>query len=148
MVKLTRYNPYWHAASLFRMADQWLAQPARAGTVPDAYLPPMDIEETPERYVVSLSAPGYRQDQLSISVEDDHLHIRGSQTEDNENDEANQNRKFHLRERRMKRFARSLRLPQGVATDDIQAQYAAGVLTLNIPKPAEVQPKQIEIQVN
>lgn len=148
MVKLTRYNPYWHAASLFRMADQLLAQPARAGAVPDAYLPPMDIEETSERYVVSLSAPGYQQEQLSISVEDDQLHIRGSQTEANENDEANQNRKFHLRERRMQRFARSLRLPQGVATDNIQAQYEAGVLTLNIPKPAEVQPKQIEIKVN
>ena len=146
MVKLTRYNPYWHAASLFRMADQLLAQ--RAGAVPDAYLPPMDIEETSELYVVSLSAPGYQQEQLSISVEDDQLHIRGSQTEDNENDEANQNRKFHLRERRMQRFARSLRLPQGVATDNIQAQYEAGVLTLNIPKPAEAQPKQIEIKVN
>ena len=146
MVKLTRYNPYWHAASLFRMADPWLAQ--RAGAVPDAYLPPMDVEETSEHYVVSLSAPGYQQEQLSISVEDDQLHIRGSQTEDNENDEANQNRKFHLRERRMKRFARTLRLPQGVATDNIQAQYEAGVLTLSIPKPAEAQPKQIEIKVN
>lgn len=146
MVKLTRYNPYWHAASLFRMADQLLAQ--RAGAVPDAYLPPMDIEETSELYVVSLSAPGYQQEQLSISVEDDQLHIRGSQTEDNENDEANQNRKFHLRERRMQRFARTLRLPQGVATDNIQAQYEAGVLTLTIPKPAEAQPKQIEIKVN
>lgn len=143
MIKLTRYHPYyWNASPLFRLAAHRLSsRPAAA----DVGLPPMDIEETDAHYVITLSVPGYRQDQLSVSAEDGRLHIQGSQAQGDEKAEAS--RKYHLRERRMNRFARSLRLPQGASADNIQARYEAGVLTLNVPKPEKALPKQIEIKV-
>lgn len=142
MIKLARYSPYyWNASPLFRLAAHKLAsRPATAA----ASLPPMDIEETDTHYVVTLSVPGYRQNQLSISAEDDRLHIRGDRTKGDA--KADADRKYHLRERRLNRFARSLRLPQGASADDVQARYEAGVLTLNVPKPAKALPKRIEIQ--
>jgi HSP20 family protein len=42
-------------------------------------------------------------------------------------------------------FVRNLTLPQGVDGDNIVADYAEGVLTLHIPKPAGAKPKKIAI---
>ena len=142
MTRLTRSNPFWdwNMTPMLR-----LATPSRATT--DAYLPPMDIEEAEGQYVVTLSVPGFSQDQLEISLEDDVLHIQGSLASENASDEAVAGRKYHLRERHMNRFSRSLRLPAGTEADQIGAKYDNGVLILTIQKPQEVLPQQIEIAV-
>ena len=42
-------------------------------------------------------------------------------------------------------FERTLTLPKGIDPNAIAAEYADGVLTLHVPKPAEVKPKKIAI---
>ncbi len=140
MTRLTRWSPFWdwnmtpmlHSMTPSRVSD-------------DAYLPPMDIEEEEGQYVVTLSVPGYSQDHLKISLEEDVLQIQGALNSENESDETVAGRKYHLRERHMNRFSRSLRLPAGIEGEKVGAKYDKGVLTLTIQKPEEVLPKQIEI---
>ena len=98
--------------------------------------------------MVTLSVPGYSQDQLKVSLEDVVLQIQGALNSENESDETVAGRKVHLRERHMNRFSRSMRLPAGIEGDKVGAKYDKGVLTLTIPKPEEVLPKQIEIAMS
>ena len=58
----------------------------------------------------------------------------------------NEGEQYHLRERRFGHFMRSLNLSVPVVSDEIEAVYNNGVLTLNIPKMEEVKPKRIAIK--
>ena len=53
-----------------------------------------------------------------------------------------------MRERRYGSFSRSIRFPVAVNSDDVNATYENGVLTLSVPKAEEVKPKRIAIQAN
>ena len=140
---MTRWSPFW----------DWNMTPVLHSSTPnrtsnDAYLPPMDIEEEEGQYVVTLSVPGYSQDHLKISLEEDVLQIQGALNSENESDETVGGRKYHLRERYVNQFSRSLRLPAGIDEDKVGAKYDKGILTLTIQKPEEVLPKQIEIAMS
>ena len=54
----------------------------------------------------------------------------------------------YLAERRYGTFARTLQLPFEVAADQVEAVFKNGVLTITLPKPAELQqqPKRIEVK--
>lgn len=44
-------------------------------------------------------------------------------------------------------FRRQIQLPTGVDADRCQATYKDGVLTVSVPKPEQVKPKAIKVQV-
>ena len=44
-------------------------------------------------------------------------------------------------------FRRSLKLPEGVDPEAVQAMFDNGVLEVRIPKPEERKPRKVEIQV-
>jgi HSP20 family protein len=54
---------------------------------------------------------------------------------------------FHRIERRYGSFFRSFSLPTTLDTDNVQAKYDAGVLSLELKKKASAQPRQIKIDV-
>jgi len=51
-----------------------------------------------------------------------------------------------LQERTFGKFTRTINLPQQVDTEAIEASYENGVLTLQLPKTPEVQPKLISVR--
>ena len=53
---------------------------------------------------------------------------------------------YMRRERRYGAFSRSLALPEGVNTDNAEAEFEDGVLKLTIPKAPEAQPKTIKVK--
>lgn len=53
---------------------------------------------------------------------------------------------YHMRERRMGRFFRSITLPTAVNADRAEATFHNGILTLRIPKAEETKPRRIQIQ--
>ena len=53
-----------------------------------------------------------------------------------------------IQERGYGRYSRSITLPEFVEVDKADAHYENGMLTLNLPKRPEAQPKQITIKVN
>jgi HSP20 family protein len=62
-----------------------------------------------------------------------------------EKDEKEEN--FHRIERRYGSFYRAFTLPSTVDTANVQANYNAGVLKLELSKKPEAQPKQIKVNV-
>ena len=104
----------------------------------------LDVVESEDEYLVKASLPGINPEDLEITFEDNQLTIKGESIEEEEIDEA----RFHLRERRFGRFTRSIKLPSGIESEKIEANYDKGVLKLHLPKVEEVKPKKIMIKTS
>lgn len=101
---------------------------------------PVDIVEKGDRYILTAQLPGVKAEDLNISVEKDVLKLEGSYRYQREEDAI-----FLLAERQIGEFSRSFRLPTMVDADQVEARLADGILTLEIQKPAQIQPKTIKV---
>jgi HSP20 family protein len=108
-----------------------------------AWAPEVDIHETPDALVLEADLPGINEKDLDIRVENNMLTIRGERKFEKKVSEEN-----YLRvERAYGAFTRSFSLPHTVNTEQIQANYEKGVLTVRLPKREEAKPKQIKVSV-
>ena len=120
-------------------APQRTALPARRRA--HAAWPPTNLLETKESFVVKAEVPGLAQSDVSVSVEDEALVIRGERKVD-----VPQGYKVHVRERLPYAFTRKLPLPARVEADAVTATLEHGVLTVTLPKAKETLPRQIAVK--
>ena len=113
-----------------------------AGTTSGAWVPPLDIYETEDRFVVTVELPGVAAESVDVSIEDSTLTIRGERSFYSDVPEE----AFHRVERRYGPFGRSLTLPQTADPARIEAGFDRGVLTIEVPKAEQAKPKRIEIK--
>ena len=106
-------------------------------------VPTIDVAETDKEIEVHAELPGVRPEDVSISIVDDVLTIKGEKKVERETE----NRQWHAVERAYGAFSRSVSLPAPVDPDKARASYKDGVLSIVIPKRPEVQPRKIEIKV-
>jgi HSP20 family protein len=104
--------------------------------------PPTNVLETRERFVVRSEVPGLAESDVSVSVEDDALVIRGERKAD-----VPEGHKVHLRERQAYAFTRKFPLPTRVEADAVTATLKDGVLTVTLPKAKEALPRQVAVKV-
>ena len=143
MMKVVRWNPS-HTMRWLNEFDRYVdRQLERPNWSTDRKMGlAVDVLENDNSYVVKASIPGINVEDVEITFDDDVLTIKGEIRDDNEQEEEN----FHIRERWFGAFGRSLRFPTNVDADAIEATYENGVLTLNVPKVEEEQPKRIEVK--
>ena len=103
--------------------------------------PTTDISETDDSFEVYVELPGVSKDDVQISVKENLLTIKGEKQQGNKDESKN----YRQIERRYGTFERNFTLPPKVDADNINASFNDGVLTLSIPKPEEVKPKEIPI---
>jgi HSP20 family protein len=108
-----------------------------------AFVPPVDIYEDEHKIVLKLEAPGLKQEDLDIQIENNTLTVKGERKFEKEEKEEN----FHRIERRYGSFFRSFTVPNTVNPEAVKASYDAGVLRVELEKRAEAKPKQIKVQV-
>ncbi|MEW6087829.1 MAG: Hsp20/alpha crystallin family protein [bacterium] len=108
-----------------------------------SWMPPVDIEETLNEYIVKADVPGVKKDDIKISLENGTLTLSGERKEE----KGDMVKNFLVREKDYGSFCRSFDLPYSVNMQDIKAVYADGVLTINIPKSEEAKPREIKIEV-
>ena len=108
-------------------------------------VPAVDIKETDDEYQVIADLPGISKDALDISVVDDVLSIVVNREEDNE---ENVEGRVIRKERVRGKSTRSFKLSDSVDSENIQASYKDGVLSITVPKKAPVQSRKIEVSVN
>lgn len=144
---MQRWNPVREMVAFDRAIDRMFEdtwQQIRTSASSMASLP-IDVHETDQAYTITAAAPGMKADDLQINLHENVLTITGEmRTERSENDE--QQGRTLLTERTYGKFSRSLRLPQPVQADQIEASLEHGVLTLTLPKTPEVQPRQIPVR--
>jgi HSP20 family protein len=97
--------------------------------------PVVDINENEKEIVVSAELPGVTEKDIEVSLAGDLLTIKGEKRFEHEE----KNGDSTYMERRFGSFARSVRLPFEAGEEQIEAKFANGVLTVVVPKPAQLQ---------
>jgi len=108
------------------------------------WVPPVDLVEAEDHFVLKADLPGLSEQDVSIEVQDGTLTISGERKDEHESRE----RGWYRIERSFGSFSRSLTLPDGVNADAITARFENGVLEVSIPKPEERKPRRVEISTN
>ena len=108
-----------------------------------ALTPQMDVTETDKEIVVEAELPGIDEKDVSLSLQDGVLTIRGEKK--HEHDEEKEN--YRMTERRYGSFQRSVQLPETVDEDKVEATFNNGVLKVSLPKGPEAIGKHRKIPI-
>ncbi|MHB1699572.1 MAG: Hsp20/alpha crystallin family protein [Acidobacteriaceae bacterium] len=148
MTTITRFTPFHDVAVLQNRLNSIFNDFAKADAENEtltagSFVPAVDVYEDANKLVLKLEVPGIKQDDLDIRMENQTLTVRGERKFEAEEKEEN----FHRIERRYGSFVRSFTLPTTVDTENVKANYDAGVLSIELSKRAEAKPKQIKVVV-
>jgi HSP20 family protein len=110
------------------------------------WAPAVDVHETKDSFVLTADVPGVNPKDIEVTMEKGLLTIRGARVQDSAPENTTGHAGYRRTERVNGRFLRRFKLPESAQADAITAKTNYGVLTLTIPKRAEVQARRIEIQ--
>ena len=110
-----------------------------------SFSPRVDVEETPEQYVISAELPGVKKEDIHITLEQGMLLL---EAECHQNMEEKEQGKLVRQERRYGKIMRSFHLGSDVMKDDIDAEFKDGVLTLKAPKVKAESSKVTTIEIH
>jgi len=140
MSRLTNQNPIRDLINMQQALDQvWRNEFMNAFNANLAN-PAVDLIEREDSFVVRAELPGFSPENVDIQIEGNVLHMRGQINQSNE-----ENGQYHLRERQMVSFYRSVTLPRAVNSEGAEAVFENGVLTLTLPKHESAKPKRINV---
>lgn len=145
MTIVRRTSPFGELLSLRSAMDRliedgfvrprpWAASDSRPGL-------PLDVTATPDEIRVEASVPGFKPEDIEITVENQTLTIRG-QAKDERDERAGG---YLLKEIRRGSFSRTVALPTGLEPEEARATFENGVLTLRIPRAEQVKPRRTRI---
>jgi len=103
--------------------------------------PPINIWLGDNSVVVTAELPGVTRDDVSISLQGEVLTLEGARQPP-----AQQDVKWHRRERAYGTFARTVQLPFRVDPDKVQARYQNGILEIEVERLEADRPKKIQIR--
>lgn len=89
-----------------------------------------EMEETDKEIVVRVELPGMEKEDCHITIDGGILYLRGEKRLER----TTQDSTYHVMERAYGAFQRTIPLPRNVDTDNAQASYKNGVLTVRLPK--------------
>jgi len=111
------------------------------GGIPASVFPAVNLWEKDDEFFVEAELPGYRAEDLDISVQGSELTIQGRRTV-----QAEEQVVYHRQERGNDEFSRTLTLPREVESAGVQASLTDGVLLLRLPRSADARPRKIEVK--
>jgi HSP20 family protein len=133
IVAFARWDPIRDLLAIQQRLDRFAPGPA-------GWLPPIDVHETADEYVITAELPGLRRDDIHIQVTDGRLQITGERRERGLPCEQ-----YHRVERGHGTFSRTFQLPLPVDEDRVTAELRDGVLTVVCPKAAEGSARRIRV---
>jgi len=103
--------------------------------------PPINVLKQENNYKILAEIPGVKADEIELSVQGDTLTIKGERKPE----VPGNNVSYHRRERSHGAFQRSISLPEKVDSDNIDANYKNGVLTIILPLEKASGPRKISV---
>lgn len=132
---LMRTDPF---RELDRLTQQLMGSP---GTWSKPSMMPMDAYREGDAYVIAFDLPGVSTDAIDIDVERNMLTVKAERRPAARAEDV----QMELSERPLGVFSRQLVLADTLDTENIKADYDAGVLTLRIPIAERAKPRKVEI---
>jgi HSP20 family protein len=134
---LVNLDPIAEFENMSRVMDRFLG-PYREesfGSAQDVgYALPVDIYERDGKLVLRAAVPGIAPEDLDVSIENNVLTIRGETRQEWESEPET---KVYHREYRYGKFTRSIRLPENLDVDNIDAEFDNGFVTIALPRLEE-----------
>jgi HSP20 family protein len=137
-----RYEPWALVNRLQKDIDRLFGAPLATAADSGAWLPPVDIHEDAQAFLLQVDLPGVDPKSVEITSEQGVLTLRGQRAET----QAAAGEGFRRIERIKGEFQRRFSLPEAADTHNIKARAAHGVLEISIPKLAQVQPQRIAVE--
>jgi HSP20 family protein len=105
---------------------------------------PMDAYRSGDEFVVAFDLPGVSADAIELDVERNVLTVKAERRPSVSGDTV----EMQVAERPLGVFSRQLFLGDTLDSENIQAGYEAGVLTLRIPVSEKAKPRKISVTTN
>lgn len=135
---IRRGNPFEEIEDLFDRVTSELEGETwgRARSVP------VDVVDDGDTFIVTVDLPGFEKDDIDVTVADTTVRIAAER----ETAAEAAGESFLRRERKRGAMSRSVRLPEPVADEGVEASYGNGVLTVTLPKLGGEGGTRIEIE--
>ena len=143
LVRRNRHPSPWRELdrvqhAMNRFFDEGFVRPVER-RLPQCDCLPVDVQTTPESFVIKADVPGDKPEDVNVTIEGDTLTIKATLPEPLEDVE------YSLRERSGGDFERTLHFNVPVQADAAEATFENGVLSLVVPKADVVKPTRIAI---
>ena len=129
----TRWDPLRDLLAIQQRLDRFAPGPA-------GWVPPVDVMETPDAYVITAELPGLQREDLDIQMHEGRLTLSGIRRERPATCEQ-----YHRVERGHGTFSRTFHLHTPVQAGRIIADLRDGVLTVTCPKVPESATRRIQV---
>lgn len=149
---IARWSPFDELTNLHTTMDrlfgdmfdtgQQQQQGNRGGNSGLTFRLPVDIAENDNSYVIKAPVPGFRPEDVEVTVSNNVLTIRATHREEKEDKKGN----YLRREMVLGDLMRQIALPNDARADGINATFDNGVLKLEVPRAPKPQPKRIEVK--
>lgn len=106
-------------------------------------VPELDVRERDGSVIVEAELPGVDEKDIAVTVANGYLTIKGEKRSESEQSEES----YYVAERSFGSFQRSLRLPDSVDENKIEASFDKGVLKISAPKRADAQKSERKIPI-
>ena len=142
---VVRYEP-WNALNQLhnqfsRLLDREFDTGASSSAATADWIPPADVEEYNDRFVLKLDVPGVDVSAIDITLDQGLLSVSGERAKDVLAKEVERSRS----ERPYGRFHRRFTLPDTVDASGVHASGRNGIVEVTIPKQPKAQPRRIQI---
>jgi len=141
MEQVISKNGWKPTAGLFDdlVAGDWIQTNRRRWNT--AFVPMVNILESNDAFRIEMGLPGMNREEIKVELDQQVLSINGSAKQRS----ANEQEAYLTKEFNYHSFSRSFQLPDTVITEQIDARYENGLLTLTLPKREEARRKPIKI---
>lgn len=141
---LVRYEPWSVLNQLHgqinRILERELDQGVSSAVTAD-WIPPADIEEYSDRFVLKLDVPGVDVAAIDITLDKGVLSVSGERARVADDKAVERTRT----ERPYGRFHRRFTLPDTVDAANVHATGRNGIIEVTIPKQPKAQPRRIQV---
>jgi HSP20 family protein len=141
---IDRWSPFGELTSLQARMDRLLdelSDTGSGGLMPTFRLP-IDVAETDNSYLIKAPVPGFKPEDVEVTVTGNTLSINAKRSEEKREQEDN----YLRREMVYGNFQRQIMLPQDARAENIKATFDNGVLTVEVPRTPKPKPQRIEVR--
>ena len=124
------------------VAPGFFVQPLQAEALPSAGQIRMDIKESDADYTIEAEVPGVPKEALHVSIDGNTVTVKAELRKQ----ETRSGESFLRSERCYGAVSRSLTLPAAINSQQAQARYDKGVLTLTLPKSSPGSARELTIE--
>ena len=126
-----------------RVEDRDQGQAQQKQGAAQALAPPADIFEDANGINIVLDMPGVTRERLAVKADRNELVVEGEASID-----MPEGMEAAYAEVRAARYRRSFVLTNELDSESVEASMKDGVLTIRVPRRAELKPRQIEVQAS